>query len=439
MAKTKRTVEEAEVTAAAAANSDSKLITQSKLSHFATGFWNKIKGRYDNALNGATLTQSTDPDKKLTFTRVSNTNPLEINLQDYARLQDRNKFKQDVSVDDAGTKNNLSIGTRTGTVDPSLRSFGARNLSSGLFTDKYVSKLRVYLDSAASESQVAIHVWAIKKGATKRDDVTARTKMHNGERITVDSGNNKKWIDIPINDAFTDDTYFIFRTGASVNVEAISNITTANADNVINLGVNTPSNDADRPLDLSDQRTDITAHVEIFGRMGIVDLNKKIEKISADSSLYVKQSEVSPTASPNKVVRLDNNGKLDKDMLPSIAINEYFEITEFTDAGLRDKTYENGDVVVVNNSTNINHGKKYLCIKKDKTASTNSTSDFIELNSKDGSVLSVNEKTGAVVLNLAATEDSLKLTIGNGTGTAAETSVAIITNDEIDSIIEGLR
>lgn len=433
MAKIKRTAEEAEVVAAAASN-DSKLITQSKLSHFATGFWNRIKGRYDNALNGANLSDSTSRDKKLTFTRVSGTSPLEIDLRDYARLTDKSEFKKDVSVDDAGTKNNLSIGQRTNTVDPSLRSFGARNLSSGLFTDGYVSKLRVYLDSASQQSQVAIHVWAIKKRATKRDDVTAEAKLINGTQITVDSENNKKWIDIPINKAFANDTYFIFRTGASVNVEAISNITQENADHVINLGVNTPSPNADQPLDLSDQRTDITAHVEIFGRMGIVDLNKKIEKVSADSSLYVKQSEVSPTASPNKVVRLGDNGKLDKDMLPSIAINEYFPISEFSDTGLRDITYENGDVVVVSNT-----GKKYLCIKKDKTASTNSTDDFIELNSKDGSVVSVNEKTGAVVLNLVATENSLKLTIGNGTGDAAEKIVPIVTDGDIDSIIAGLQ
>ena len=432
MAKIKRTAEEAEVVAAAASN-DSKLITQSKLSHFATGFWNRIKGRYDNALNGANLSDSTSRDKKLTFTRVSGTSPLEIDLRDYARLTDKSEFKKDVSVDDAGTKNNLSIGQRTNTVDPSLRSFGARNLSSGLFTDGYVSKLRVYLDSASQQSQVAIHVWAIKKRATKRDDVTAEAKLINGTQITVDSENNKKWIDIPINKAFANDTYFIFRTGASVNVEAISNITQENADHVINLGVNTPSPNADQPLDLSDQRTDITAHVEIFGRMGIVDLNKKIEKVSADSSLYVKQSEVSPTASPNKVVRLGDNGKLDKDMLPSIAINEYFPISEFSDTGLRDITYENGDVVVVSNT-----GKKYLCINKVE-GQTNSTNDFIELNSKDGSVVSVNEKTGAVVLNLAATEDSLKLTIGNGTGAAVEKIVPIVTEGDIDSIINGLQ
>ena len=63
MAKTKRTVEEVNV----AASNDSKLITQSKLSHFATRFWTKIKNKYDGTFKEAGLTE----DKKLTFTRVS--------------------------------------------------------------------------------------------------------------------------------------------------------------------------------------------------------------------------------------------------------------------------------------------------------------------------------------------------------------------------------
>ena len=67
--------------------------------------------------------------------------------------------------------------------------------------------------------------------------------------------------------------------------------------------------------------------------------------------------------------------------------------------------------------------------------------DFIELNSKDGSVVSVNGKNGAVTLALEAAADKLKLKITGGGGTAdvTETAVDIVTNEDIDSIIEGLR
>ena len=435
MAKTKRTVEESEVVAAAAASNDSKLITQSKLSHFATGFWAKIKGRYDEAFKDATLTE----DKKLKFTKIEGADTVDIDLVEYARLKDRNAFKKDVSVDDAETKNNLSIGTKTGTVNPSQRSLGARNLSSGLFTDGYVSKFRVYLDSASRESEVAVHVWAIKKGATKNADTTARNKIYGGKVITVSNSNGKKWIDIPIDATFEHDTYFIFRTSSSVDVEAISSIATTNAEDVVNLNVYTPPDVADRPLDFSDQRTDKTAYVEIFGRIGIVDLNKKIEKVSADSSLYVKQEETTNTTSPNKVVRLDNNGKLNKNMLPSIAINEYFSIEQFTHDKLNEikEQFENGDVVVVTGS-GADHGKRFLCVDKEHNL-TNLVGGFVELNSKDGVVKSVDGKIGDVVLNLVATENSLKLTIGNGTGDAAEKIVPIVTDGDIDSIIAGLQ
>ena len=258
----------------------SKLINKTRLEQFAEGFWDKVKRRYNNALNGATLSPRDGRDKKITFERIQGTS-VEVNLQDYVRLQDRNKFEKDVSVDDAATKNNANIGAKTGTVNPSQRSLGARNLSSDLFTDGYVSKFRVYLDNSYSNQQIAIHVWAIKKGNTKADDRTAGTKVHDGTQITVNSGNNRKWIDVPINNTFVEDTYFIFRTGSSVNVEAMSNITTGNTDNVVNLVDTTPPNDANQPLTWTGEITNTTAYVEIFGRMGIKDLSAKIDQVNS--------------------------------------------------------------------------------------------------------------------------------------------------------------
>lgn len=409
----------------------SNLINKTRLQKFAEGFWTKIKGRYDVAFKGVTLTD----DKELKFTKIVGTDTVDVSLEKYARLQDRNKFEKDVSVDDAETKNNLSIGKRIGTVDPSRRSLGARNLSSGLFTDGYVSKFRVYLESTYAESEVGVHVWAIKKGDAKSADTTARDRVHRGTPITVSSNSGKKWIDIPINATFEHDTYFIFRTSAPVNVEAISSIEQENADHVINLNVNTPPLDAvGQPLDLSDQRVNETAYVEIFGRIGIVDLNKKIEKVSADSSLYVLKSETTVTGGngkAGKVAKLGDDGKLDATMLPSIAVNDYFPVDTFTDAQLGALKYENGDVVF-DRATQ----KRYLCINK---GTTNSTTEFVELNSRDGVVQSVNSKTGAVELDLLSTTSEVKLTIGNGSGTPVEKVIPIISESDIDSIIRGLN
>lgn len=444
MAKTKRTVEEAEVTAAAAANSGSKLITQSKLSHFATGFWNRIKGRYDEAFKGATLTQSTDPNKKLTFTRVSNTNPLEIDLRDYARLTDKNDFKQDVSADNVAILSNSHIGTTTG-FESRDRGLGFRQLTTSTFVDGYVDHIRVYLEDNVT-GNATFKVWAIKKGANRNDDRVGKV-IHSAKSLEVNSigegSTTKKFVIIPIEQAFADETYFIVKCSTHV-VKVVDTIKPEYRDDVVNLNnVQPPDNpDSEINWDVNANGAN-TAIMYLYGRESIGSLALKLNKVSPDSGLYVKHSETTDTGGATEkagmVVKLDNTGKLNKNMLPSIAINKYFEITEFTNPGLSGKVYENGDVAVVNNNnTNSNHGKKYLCINKVE-GRENSTDDFIELNSKDGSVVSVNGKNGAVVLDLAATEDSLKLTIGNGTAPAAETSVPIITNNEIDAIIAGLR
>ena len=182
--------------------------------------------------------------------------------------------------------------------------------------------------------------------------------------------------------------------------------------------------------------------MQLFGRESISSLHNKINKLNSDSGLYVKHSETTNTGgttNADKVVKLDSSGKLNKDMLPSIAINEYFQIEQFTHEKLNEikAQFENGDVVVVTGDGD-NKGKRFLCVNKQDNID-DLRKCFIELNSKDGSVVSVNGKSGEVVLDLVATENSLKLTIGNGTGAAVEKIIDIITDDEIDTIINNLQ
>lgn len=446
MAKTKRIVEEAEVAAAATANSDSKLITQSKLRHFANGFWGRIKRRYDETFKDARITRNTDPSKKITFTRVNGESPLEIDLVDYARLTDKGEFKQDVSADNVAILSNDHIGNSV-RFDSQNRSLGFRQLTTSAFVDGYVDHIRIYLEDNAT-GNATFKVWAIKKDANGREGDRVSKVINLVESLKVNSVGEgsaaKKFVIIPIKQAFADETYFIVRC-STYKVKVVDTIKPKYVGDAVNLNDEQPPESPDSEINWGANADNAnTAIMYLYGRESIGSLALKLNKVSPDSGLYVKHSETTDTGgtrdTANKVVKLDNDGKLNKNMLPSIAINEYFEINDFSSAGLRDVTYENGDVVVVNNGTNINHGKKYLCIKKDKNASTNSTSDFIELNSKDGSVLSVNEKTGAVTLALETTDNELKLKItGGGTAGVAETSVPIVTEGDINSIIEGLR
>lgn len=408
----------------------SNLINKTRLQKFAEGFWEKVKGRYDKAFKEATITEKTNTEKKITFTRISGTDPVDVSLQDYARLSDRNKFEKDVSVNDADFYNNSSLGSITGTVDPTRRTLGARNLTSKMFTDGFVSTLRIHLDNSHTETDFVVHLWEIKKGNSKQEDRTI-AKLKHGERLTVTQVGNKKYVDVPINKKYTEDTYFLFRSSNPAVVKAISNIPSNKANDVMNLVDTTPPDGVDQPLTLGNQIENETAYVEIFGRIGIKDLNSKINQIQADGSLYVKQDEVSTTSVANKVVRLDGQGKLDATMLPAIAINEYFRATDFTHAALSQLTFQNGDVVVV---TKSNKTKRYLCVDKDNNL-TNLTEAFVELNDKSGVVTSVNDVTGVVNLKIEATTEKLQLKVND----TMKSEVNIISDAEITEILNTLQ
>lgn len=451
MAKTKRTVEEAEVNSAttsgevnsettsgevniaAAANNDSKLITQGKLRHFANGFWTKIKGRYDETFKNARLSESNGTDKKLIFTKANNSIH-EVELTDYVRIQDKNNFKQDVSSNVGMVDGTVKLGRINGDHNRN-RVSGHRSITTKSFVDGYISHLTVLTEeSLTTGSNASWTVWAVEKKENRVNDVIyQKYDISTTVKTTRINGTDYKAVDLQINKTFEKEVYFIVGCEREKSYKVIDLNTEYRNSDVVNLS-NRPGNTG--TLQWEDVTTNVAVMV-IHGRESIGSLSEKINKLSPDSGLYVKQEETTKTggtASANKVVRLGNNGKLDKDMLPSIAINDYFEIEQFTNDALRVKEYENGDVAVVRNT-----GKKYLCINKVEGQS-NLTDAFIELNSKDGSVVSVNEKTGAVNLELEATADKLKLKIKSGSDTTniAETSVLIVTDDDINDIINGL-
>lgn len=426
-----------------------KLINKTRFTKFANDLWAKIKRKYDVAFKEAEISASNSPDKKITFTRISGTNPVDVSLQDYARLQDRNKFKQDVSVDNVSIESNRYIGDPNRNTSNN-RSLGFRGLTSDSFVDGYVSELVILVDSdAVAGSSTTWKVWAITKGETRERDVVKKIIQQNGSNDIQtnvlsfnDNGTMRKCVMIPINEEFDEEVYFIVRS-QNTKCNVCENIDPKYQPDVINMNDNQPPMTPGSTIDWNSGGITHanTAIMYLIGRESIGSLYNKINKLNSDSSLYVKQNEVSTTTSPNKVVRLGDDGKLNKNMLPSIAINEYFQIEQFTHEKLNEikERFENGDVVVVTGS-GADQGKRFLCVNKQDNAS-DFREGFIELNSKDGSVVSVNGKTGAVNLELEAAADKLKLKIKSGSETTniVETAVDIITDDEIDAIINGLQ
>ena len=425
----------------------SKLINQTRLNQFTTKIWSKIKEKYNVSFKEVTLTD----DKKLKFTKIEGTNTVDIDLVEYARLKDRNAFKQDVSVDNVSIESNRHIGNPNRNTSNN-RSLGFRGLTSNSFVDRYVSELVILVDSEATVgSPTTWKVWAITKGETKERDVVKKIIQQNGSsdiQTNVvrfnDNGTMRNCVIIPINEEFDEEVYFIVRS-QNTKCDVCENIDSKYHSDVINMNNDQPPTTPGSPINWNsgDNTHANTAIMYLIGRESIGSLYNKIKALEKNSGLYVKQEETTKTGGTadeaNKVVRLGDNGKLDKDMLPSIAINEYFQIEQFTHDKLNEikEQFENGDVVVVIGE-NTDKGKRFLCVnKKDNT--DNFTKGFVELNSKDGSVLSVNGKTGAVNLTLEAAADELKLKItGVGGTTDAETSVPIVTEGDIDLIIAGL-
>lgn len=439
MTKTKRTVEETEVAAAAAANSDSKLITKGGLNSFATKFWTKIKEKYNVSFKDVTLTA----DKKLKFTKIEGANTVDIDLVDYAKLTDKSEFKQDVSADNVAILSNDHIGNSV-RFDSQNRSLGFRQLTTSAFVDGYVDHIRIYLEDNATEN-ATFKVWAIKKDANGREGDRVSKVINLVESLKVNSVGEgsaaKKFVIIPIKQAFADETYFIVRCSTH-KVKVVDTIKPKYAGDAVNLNDEQPPESPDSGINWGANADNAnTAIMYLYGRESIGSLALKLNKVSPDSGLYVKHSETTDTGgtrdTANKVVKLDNDGKLNKNMLPSIAINEYFTVTEFTNDALQNLGhFENGDVVVVSNDGVVT--KRYLCVDKEHNTN-NLIKGFVELNSKEGMVQSVNGKNGAVTLALEAAADELKLKITGGEGAADVTSVPIVTEGDINSIIEGLR
>lgn len=412
----------------------SNLINRTGLQKFATKLWDKIKDRYDDAFVDAEIPSA---EKKIKFTKAGGGATKDVSLEAYARLQDRNKFKQDVSVDNVAVESNAYI-KNVLTNNSSNRLLGYRALTSKNFVDGHISTLRVLVDSEL-ENNIATSwkLWAIKKDNTNRNNDTVKkaygTLSKNVKTVTI-NGETHKAVDFEINEEFTDEVYFVVKsTGSKFRITYPND---PYKQDVVNMSAEPGGTEGDRVNWGTNADGENTAIMYLYGRESIKSLSEKLEKVNADGGLYVKQDEVSTaggTNGANKVVRLGADGKLNKDMLPSIAVNDYFSVTAFTNEKLGALTYENGDVVVVENGGVVS--KRYLCIHKGRT---NSTTEFVELNSKDGVVQSVNGKVGTITLALQATSDKVKLNIENGTDTV-ETAIDIISDTEITEILNRLN
>lgn len=413
----------------------SKLINKTRLEQFATALWTKIKGRYDDAFINAEITESTVEEKKLKFTKIKGGDKVEVNLKDYARLTDKNNFEKDVTSNIGMTDNTLKLGEINGNENRN-RTSGHRGITSKSFVDGYIDHITVLADETQSEGDSTNWtVWAVKKEANRAADrVHKRYSKTANIKSTTINGVAYKTVDLPINESFSEEVYFILRCEG--RPYKVVNLRQENqSDDVVNVSV--APGDTGSSINWERVQNNI-AVMFLVGRESIKSLSEKLDKVNSDSSTYVKHSECTVqggNASYNgKVVKLGTDGKLHESLMPSIAINEYIEVTTFDHTTLQGKRYENGDVVVVTSGGQV--VKRYLCINKLKNPD-NLTEGFVELNSKDGVVTSVNTLRGDINLALVAEEARVKLDIVSG-GQTVTKEIEVITTGEIDAIIAAL-
>ena len=411
----------------------SKLINKTRLQKFAEGFWDKVKRRYDNAFVDAEIPAT---EKKIKFTKANSTIK-DVSLEKYARLQDRNAFEKDVSVDNVGVVDNSHIGTTT-SVTSIRRGLGFRQLTTNAFKDGYVDHIKIYLGDNAT-GNTTWKVWAITKGTDRtQDSVNAVAFSGNLSIETVqENGQAKKIVNIPINTSYATETYFIVRS-TTHDMLVVDGISQKYRNDSVNLGdTNQPQDTAGSPIDWgSNAEGANTAIMYLYGRESIGSLAEKLRQTQADSSLYVKHSDcingTEQGEKAGKVVKLGTDGKLHSSLMPAIAINEFISVSGATwQESIITREYQNGDVIFHTNTQ-----KRYLCVD---TTQPFDNGRFVELNSKDGTVTSVDGKTGAVTLNIALEDNKFKLKINGTGGTETVKEIEMISEQDITDILSNLQ
>lgn len=446
----------------------SHLVKQSQLKEILGHSWSKTKERYDGAFVDAEIPAA---EKKIKFTKANNTIK-DVSLADYARLTDRNKFKQDVSADGVAVANNLYLGNGND-VTSQNRSLGFRGLTTKGLVDGYVKYIEVYMDDSLDvDTQTTWKVWSITKDAADRNGDRVKEVIHSSRVFNIESVQKdnqvKKVVKIQIDKEYQEETYFIVRC-TTHPVKVITQINSAYNTDVVNLSdANQPSS-AGQPIrwDTNADGSN-TAMMYLYGRESIGSLSEKIDAIKSGQVLSVntqrpdangnitigisnipnlesKLDEKVPktdlvatggtATQQNKVPKLDANGKLDKSFIPEIAITRVLSAANESAVqnmiGDSKTQLQTGDVVVLADS------KKAYMYKGQTGNAYSFANDFLELTMGNGTVKSVSGGTPDTNGNISVSVvegGATGITMSFGTGSTPVPVATYMTANEVQTI-----
>lgn len=382
------------------------IVKHGQLQEIAQDLWNKAKKRDIEAITYEASTKKIKATNSQTPALA-----LEAQLTNLVAIDERAKFQQDVSVDKAGSVNNLHIGTLNGTANRD-RFSGCRSMTSKSFVDGYVNHLLVVLDDALNVNDPTNwKVWAIKKGATRNADVvfkayhTSALISSTVQQCTIQN-QTVKCAKITIDEEFRDEVYFIVQCDGKP-VRVMTNTPPEHAQDIVNLS-KAPSNTPNSTIDWNQFNANQNmVAICLVGRESISSLAEKLKSTQADGSNYVLKTDTTDTGGEtqhaNKVVKLGADGKINSNMIPEIAINRVLQATNKGNAlqliGEGKDRLQVGDVVVLQDTSKIYIYKG----RPDSTDRNDFDRDFLEISMGNGTVKSVNtilpEANGNVTVN----------------------------------------
>lgn len=405
------------------------IVKQSQLKEIIDYSWTKTKERDIEKLKY-------DPSTKtITGKSDSNTNlNISTELTNVAVVDQENRFTQDnvftkVYVDGTSTALGMDIPSG-GVLEHSLgapnlnRRFGNRKMSTGK-KGAHIDKIVIPMSNGMTVGTNAtpLTVWAVKKGATKADDVLMETPIVNRVELQVKDTNSPfpssitatypRYVEHTINQTFDKDVYFVYSFAEHGNCIAKRELTPSE-DNLCIEGstFNAASITTSQPCDkygvhliYMTKKVDIKDLIASGGTVkkvnnqlpdsqGNVTIGiSNIENLRAELDAKVPIADLVSTGGTstqnNKVPKLNSNGKLDKSFIPEIAITRVKTAANETEAqrliGEGENQLQTGDVVVLEDTK-----KAYMY----KGTTTNTfANDFLELTMGNGTVKSVNGGT----------------------------------------------
>lgn len=438
--------------------------------------WTKAKKRDIEAL-------AYDPATKTIKGTNSSNDTLSIStaLTNVAVVDQENRFTQDnvftkVYVDDVSTTLGMDIpdGGNLGhsiNAQNNIRRYGNRKMSTGQ-KGAHVAKIVIPVSNGmqVGHNATPLTVWAVKKGATKANDVLIETPIVNSVRLQVKDGNSPlpssitatypRYVEHVIDRTFDEDVYFIYTFGDHGNCIAKRDLTPSEDHLCIEESTfNTASITTSRPCDkygvhliYMTKKVDIKDLIANGGTVkkvnnqlpdsqGNVTIGiSNIENLQAELNNRVLKTDLTleggTAAHVDKVPKLDSNGKLHTSLIPELAITRVkAAANEGAVQGMigdNETQIQIGDVVVLEDS-----GKAYM-YKGQTGSSYNFTNDFLELTMGNGTVKKISggspDNTGNVSVSVTEGGQQDGIIMSFGTGGTSVKIATYMTTDEVNQI-----